>query len=114
MPVELDPLQRAEDRDQGKLTGADGRSYARRGTKMKRSVADEVVASGAPLVLDMWSSGQLDWFDGEEAATAWDDVRAYVISADPTTKQLLKHEMWNAGQWESDDGKVLLYLTGHC
>jgi hypothetical protein len=114
MGIDLGDCQRAEHRDQGRITGADGRGYARRGTKAKCSVADELVASGAPLVLEMYSSGQFEWFDGEAAMQKWAEVRPYVISTQPTSKQLGKHEMWNAGVWEDEEGSQLLYLTGSC
>jgi len=114
MRVDLGDRQRTEHQDQGKITGADGQGYARRGTKAKRSVADGLVAGGAPLVLDMYSRGQFEWVDGDEAIHTWANVRPYVISTDPTSKQLAKHEMWNAGIWESDNGSQLLYLTGSC
>src|ERR1700712_3323821 len=100
MGVDLNRLQQDDHHDQGKVTGADSRAYTRRGTKAKRSVGDDLVAAGAPLVLDMWSRGQLEWFDGTEAAQAWQEVRPYVVAAEPTTKQLSKHEMWTAGVWE--------------
>ena len=114
MGTDLSDRQRAEHRDQGRITGADGRGYVRRGTKTKRSVADDLVASGAPLVLDMYSRGQLEWFDGDAALNKWAEVRPYVISTQPTSKQLGKHEMWNAGVWEDETGNQLLYLTGSC
>ena len=114
MGIDLVSRQLAQHREQGKITGADGRGYARRGTKAKRSVADQLVAAGAPLVLEMYSSGQFDWFDGEEATEMWAEVRPYVVSAEPTTKQLSKHEMWNAGVWEDSEGRQLVFLTGFC
>jgi hypothetical protein len=114
MGIDLSDRQRAEPRDQGKITGAAGRGDARRGTKAKRGVADDLVASGAPLVLEMYSSGQFEWFDGEAATRKWAEVRPYVISTQPTSKQLGKHEMWNAGVWEDEEGSQLLHLTGSC
>jgi hypothetical protein len=114
MRVDLSDRQRSEHLDQGKITGADECAYSRRGTKTKRSVCDELVEAGAPLVLYMYSSGQFEWFDGSDASEAWADVHPYVIATDPTTKQLAKHEMWTAGIWESDEGRQLIYLTGSC
>lgn len=96
------------------VTGIDGRGYVRRGTKAKWSVADALVASGSPLILEMYSSGQFEWFEGGEALTKWAEVRPYVRSTLPTAKEARKHEMWNAGVWESEMGKQLLYLTGFC
>ncbi|MFC5009624.1 hypothetical protein [Nocardioides plantarum] len=98
----------------GQITGADGRAYSRRGTRATPSVADELIGSGAGLVLDMYSTGQFEWFSENEARVRWADVRPHVISGRPTTKQLGKHEMWNAGVWQADDGTTLVYLTGHC
>lgn len=114
MGIDLASQQRAEHRERGMVTGADGRRYHRRGTKAKRSVADEVVAAGAPLILEMYSSGQFEWFEGDDAAKKWAEIRPHVVSAQPTVKQLRKHEMWNAGIWEDDNGRQLLYLTGFC
>ena len=111
MGIDLVRRQLAQHREQGKITGADGRGYARRSTKAKRSVADGWVSAGAPLVLEMFSSSQLEWFDGEEAPERWAEVRPYVVSAEPTTKQLGKHERWNAGLWEDEEGRQLVYLT---
>lgn len=114
MGIELSELQRADHRDQGKITGGDGRGYIRRGSKTKRSAADDLVTSGVPIVLDTYSSGQFEWFDGAAATAKWAEVRPYVVSTQLTSKQLGKHEMWNAGIWEDADSGRLLYLTGSC
>lgn len=114
MGTDLRDCQRPEDRDQGKVVGADGRSYVRRGTRAKRAVADDLMASGAPLVLDMWSTGQLEWFEGDAARATWAEVRPHVLSSPPTAKQLGRHAVWTAGIWENDEGGRLLYLTGSC
>lgn len=114
MGEDLEQHQREDHRDRGMITGADGRGYSRRGTKAKRRVADALVASGAPLVLEMYSSGQFEWFAGDPAVTQWAQVRPHVISNEPTSKQLGKHEVWNAGVWENETGAQLLYLTGFC
>ncbi len=114
MGIDLSDRQRPEHDDQGKITGANGHGYSRRGTKSKRSVGDDLVASGAPLVLDMYNSGQFEWFEGEDAGKTWAEIRPYVVPAQPTSKQLGKHAMWNAGVWEDEDGNQLLYLTGFC
>lgn len=68
--TDLSDRQRPGHVDQRKVTGADGRGNSRRGTKAKRSAADDLVASGAPLVLDMYGTGQFEWFDGEDAERA--------------------------------------------
>jgi hypothetical protein len=112
--VDLFDSQTLEDRDQGKLTGADGRSYSRQGTKLSRRVADDLVTAGVPVVLYLYGHGRFEWTDGEDARQVWDEVRPHVITSDPTTKQLRKHEMWNAGVWASDDDRQVLYLTGTC
>lgn len=114
MRADLDEFQRAEDADQGTVTGVDGRVYSRRSTKTKRRVCDAIAAAGNPIVLQMYSSGQFEWFDGEDATTTWAAVRPYVVTTEPKTKQLAKHEVWTAGIWESDDGSTVLLLTGHC
>ena len=112
--VDLFDSQKLEDRVQGKLTGADGRAYSRRGTRMSRRAADDLVATGVPVVLELYGHGRFEWADGEDARQVWHEVRPYVITSEPTTKQLRKHEMWNAGVWTSDDDCQLLYLTGTC
>lgn len=72
------------------ITGGDGRGYAPRGSKTKRSLSDQLVASGAPLVLDMYGANQFEWFDGDDATRTWAPVRSYVISVEPTSKRLAK------------------------
>lgn len=114
MRIDLDDLQLAGDDRQGRITGADGKAYGRQGTKAKRAVADELIAAGAPLVLESFGAGQFEWFDGEDATEEWSRVRPYVISTAPTSKQLAKHAWWNAGVWETADGSRLLHLSGHC
>lgn len=114
MGIDLAERQLEEHRDRGMITGADGRGYLRQGTKTKRRVADALVALGAPLILEMLGRDQFEWFEGEAARAMWAKVRPHVISAQPTSKQLSKHEMWNAGVWESETGDELLYLTGSC
>lgn len=112
--VDLFDSQRLEDRDQGKLTGADGRAYSRHGTKMSRRAADDLISSGVPVVLYLYGHGRFEWADGEDARQVWEGVRPYVTTSEPTPKQLRKHEMWTAGVWTSDDDRQVLYLTGTC
>lgn len=114
MRVGLTEFQSATDVEQGKITGPDGRSYSRRGTKAKRTHGDELIATGASLILEMYSSGQFEWLDGQDARNVWEEVRPYVTRSDPTAKQLAKHTMWTLGIWECDDGTTVLHLTGHC
>ena len=97
--VDLFYSQKLDDRVQGKLTGADGRAYSRRGTRMSRRAADDLVATGVPVVLELYGHGRFEWADGEDARQVWEGVRPYVTTSEPTTKQLRKHEMWNAGVW---------------
>jgi hypothetical protein len=90
MGIDLSDRQRADHRDQGKITGADGRGYIRRGSKTRRSVADDLVASGVPIVLDMYSSGQFEWFDGDAATAKW-------ATSGPTSSRLSQQ----ASSWAS-------------
>lgn len=98
----------------GQLTGSDGRKYKRVSTKTASRNCDELIAAGAPVVLDFYGRGQFDWVDGSDAHLAWCDVRRYVLTREPTSKQLKKHEFWTAGIWESEDRHQLVYLVGHC
>lgn len=106
-------FQHEEHHDPGQVTGPDGNSYLRRGTKMSRRQADAMVAAGVPLVLDFYGRDQFEWFDGEDAREIWSEIRPYVTTSDPTARQLAKHAMWTAGLWESSDA-ALLYLIGRC
>lgn len=73
-----------------------------------------MIAAGVPLILDMYGHGRFEWYDGEDAPKEWAKVRPYVITTEPTSKQLSKHEMWNAGVWTTEADHRVLYLTGHC
>lgn len=81
---------------------------------MSRREADALVDAGVPVIFDLYGQGRLEWCDGEDARREWQDVRPYVVTTEPTSKQLAKHAMWTAGTWESDDGRCVLYLTGRC
>jgi hypothetical protein len=94
---------------QGQIVAPDGTMYVRRTTKAKRRDCDALLADGAPLVLYYWAEGQLDWFDGNDTKDAWMNVRPAVTS-EPRQRGL----EWTAGAWESQDGKTLVLLTGHC
>jgi hypothetical protein len=96
MGTDLSHHQRNEHREQGKVTGADGVGYTRRATKAKRSIADDLVNAGAPLVLEMYGSGQFEWFEGDDAKRTWEAVRPFATSS------------------EGENGEQLLYLTGFC
>ena len=114
MRVDLSSYQLARHREQGKITSPEGVGYSRQTTKTARRKADDLVAEGVPLVLDLYGSGQFEWFDGDDALQIWAECRAYVITTEATARQLAKHAMWNAGIWASDDDRRLLYLTGRC
>ncbi|GGF58224.1 hypothetical protein GCM10011519_35090 [Marmoricola endophyticus] len=111
MRVLVDDMQTPENRDRGTLSGADGRTYTRRSTRMSRRRADALIASGTPVVLD---EGLLTWCDGDDAQAAWARERAYVIATAPTFEQRAKHYVWTAGSWESDDGSSIIFLVEHC
>ena len=96
---------------EGWLLGPDERRYARRTTRTRRKDAELLVAEGAPLVLFYWAGQRLDWFDGAEAREQWQDVRSQVVGTEPRPMGDTK---WTAGLWEDEDGRPLLFLTGHC
>ena len=114
MRTDLACLQTRENEDGGTITGADGRTYARRSTRMARKAADELVAAGTPVVLELYGHGRFEWYDGDDARATWADERSYVTTSEPTAKQLSKHVMWGAGLWVASGGEQLLYLTGRC
>jgi hypothetical protein len=100
MRVDLSDRQRSEHRDQGKITGADERGYSHRGTKTKRRVCDELLASGAPLVLDMYSSGQFEWFDGQRRSRSMGGrppLRHHGRPHEQTARQARDVDRWNLG-----------------
>lgn len=114
MRMDLTGEQTPASQGAGTVTGADRLTYTRRTTRVARRDADELVSSGCPVIFDLYGHGRFEWCDGVDAGTEWADERAYVITSDPTPKQLSKHAMWNAGVWESDSGERLVYLTGRC
>lgn len=95
----------------GELTGPDGRTYLRRTTKASRRTGDGLIAAGSPLVLHWWGGGQLDWFDGQDAAQRWQQVRGALTTQQP---QVGKEVVWTGGAWTDGDGDTVLLLTGHC
>jgi hypothetical protein len=97
--------------EQGRLTAPDARRFSRRTTRTKRKDADGLIADGAPLVLYYWAGGQLEWFDGADAVARWHEVRSHVVSGEPRPKDDVE---WTAGRWEDEEGRSLLFLTGHC
>ena len=114
MRADLADIQTPENEHSGTITGADGRTYARRSNRMARKAADELVAAGTPVVLDLYGHGRFEWYDGDDARAAWADERSYVTASEPTAKQLPKHVMWSVGLWKASDGERLLYLAGRC
>lgn len=94
----------------GSLQGPDGRRYQRRSTRMRRRQVDDLLASGAPLVLYRYGAGQLDWCDGEDATRAWQAVRRRLTSSVPRPDGDV---VWTAGEWVGDDASIVL-LTGVC
>jgi len=112
--VDLWNLRTPENERDGTVTGPDGRTYARRTTRMARREADELLAGGTPVVLDLYADGRLEWCDGDDARSQWAGERAYLTTSEPTAKQLAKHAHWTAGLWQAGDGSQIVYLTGHC
>lgn len=70
--------------------------------------------AGAPLVIDFYGRGQFEWADQNDALATWAEIRPYVLTREPTAKQLSKHEFWNAGIWEARDEHSIVYLVGYC
>lgn len=94
----------------GEIVGPDGATYVRRSTKAKRRDCDDLLGAGSPLVMYYWAGGQLDWHDGDEAEGAWAAVRGSV-----TTQPRLRGDVeWTAGVWQTENGRSLVLLTGHC
>ncbi len=77
---------------------------------MRRRQVDELLVSGAPLVLYWFGGQQLDWMQGPDAVTAWESARQRLINALPRPDGDV---VWTAGEWISDAGSVVL-LTGSC
>lgn len=98
---------------EGHLAARDHSRFVRRTTRTGRHEADLLIASGAPLVVDNYGGGQLDWFDGDDATTTWSRLRRQLTSR-PGTPSKSGDPVWTAGRWESSDGQTLLVLTGRC
>jgi hypothetical protein len=97
----------------GHLTGPDGRTYRRRGTRSSRKVAQSLIEAGAPLVCYWFGGSQLDWHDGSDAGATWTRLRRDVTTKDAESRRHGRPQ-WHAGRWEADDGSVVLVLTGTC
>ncbi|MFB9375615.1 hypothetical protein ACFFKU_18145 [Kineococcus gynurae] len=69
------------------------------------------MAAGAPVLVRLWSTGQLDWHDGSDARDAWAQRRGAVVS--PGAKVPRGEVAWTAGVWTDGDAVVVL-LDGHC
>jgi hypothetical protein len=94
----------------GEILGPDGRTWRRRSTKTARSECDRLVSTGSAFVLYYFAGGQLDWFDGDDAAALWPEVRKAVVTAARRKGDL----EWTAGIWVDNDEESILLLTGHC
>lgn len=98
----------------GVLTAPDGRSFTRRSTRMKRKDAAALVEAGSPVVV-YWPGGlpektRVHWHDGEDAASAFDEVKSSLTSETPDAR---KGATATVGRWESQDGDALLVVTWH-
>lgn len=109
MRVDLAAQLRAMER--GEFTAPDGAAFVRLGTRTKRRVCDEAISQGSPLVLYYWAGGQLDWFDGDDAAHEWAAVRGQVTAQQPQMRGELE---WTAGLWRANGDRSAVVLTGHC
>ena len=96
---------------EGAITSPDGVTFTRRSSRVKRAAADDLVATGAPLVLYDYGAGRLDWYDGDDPATVWRSIRGAVTSATPRPRHAV---VWTAGVWVNENDDPLLVLTGHC
>lgn len=114
MRVDVTQFRTKEHEGQGKITGPDGRGYARRGSKAKRARCDDLIAGGAPAIAHFFARGLYAWFDGDDAKHLWSEVRPYFISSEPTAKLLRKREAWTGSVLQADDGAEVVYLEGHC
>jgi hypothetical protein len=95
--------------DGGELVAPDGRTYARRGTRLKRKDVAALVAAGSPVVT--WSpGGALVWHDGADAGPAWDAARTLLTTDAPDTA---RRESVTAGKWDAVDGSALVVLLHH-
>jgi hypothetical protein len=97
----------------GHVAGPDGVRYSRRTTKLKRRRADELIASGAPLLVYYYAGSRLDWLDGDDATAQWSAIRPRVTSGQPRRAPGAPPD-WTAGHWEADTGQVVLVVVGHC
>jgi hypothetical protein len=100
--------------DAGELRAPDGTAYHRRGTRMTRRKAADLVEAGSPVVVH-WPGGgppwdRVTWHDGEDATAVWAEVRPRVTSEVPDPR---RGQALTAGRWESAAGDVLLVLTWH-
>jgi hypothetical protein len=93
----------------GQLIDPSGARWSRRSTRIRRSVCEQLIVDGAPLVLYYYAGGQLDWLDGDDAVARWRRLRAGVTSVARRRGDL----EWTAGIWDCEARKLVL-LTGHC
>ncbi len=78
-----------------RIAAPDGVTWLRRSTRSKRTSCDKIISGGAPLVVYYFAGGQLDWFDGKQAADQWSRVRPHVT----LTPRLRGDLEWTAGIW---------------
>lgn len=114
MHVDLFDLQAPGHGQPQPFAGPDGRIYTRRTTKTDRRTCDALIESGVPLVIYFYSRNQFEWADASEAQHLWMDLRPYLLTREPTAKELRRHEFWTAGIWKADDEHCVVYLTGQC
>lgn len=100
------PITRNPD---GSITLAFGRTYRQTPERVKRSNGDDAIASGAPLVTDVYPDGTF-LFEHEPARDAWTRIRPLLIVGDVRRTQGLG---WVGRVWSTDDGSRLVYLEGY-
>jgi hypothetical protein len=93
----------------GQLVAPDGRTYARRTTRMKRREVEALVESGCP-VLTYFPGGRLVWHDEDDGWPAWADARPLLTTDTPDPRH---GESVTAGRWESSDGSPMVVLLWH-
>lgn len=92
----------------GSLKGPDGAVYRRTPTRLKRRLGSELVASGAPIVTNVYPEG-LTWRDGSEATAIWQQIKPRLVEGKPPPVRDLQ---WIGHLWESDAGAPLLVFEG--
>jgi hypothetical protein len=94
----------------GQITDPGGTRWTRRSTRAERTVCDQLIRAGSPLVLYYYAGGRLDWLDAADAGEGWNQLRAVV-----TSRPRLRGDLeWTAGLWVDPEEHRLVLLTGHC